>query len=210
MRILHVGFGFRPWIVTGLVIYSEAVMDEQARRGHDVGYFFAARQVPFVRRPFLYRWRRRGVRMFELVNSTLIVGRHRGTPAPQEDLGHPPSEVVFHRVLDNFRPDVVHVHDLAGLPSSILEISRARGVPTVMTLHDYHPLCPTIKLYDADNRICLRPEPGAMCTVCCADAPPDNREDLVGTLLWLVSPAASFVTGIVVPVDGGFAAFGGV
>ncbi len=35
-------------------------------------------------------------------------------------------------------------------------------------------------------------------------------EDLAGTLLWLVSPSASFVTGIVVPVDGGFAAFGGV
>jgi NAD(P)-dependent dehydrogenase (short-subunit alcohol dehydrogenase family) len=35
-------------------------------------------------------------------------------------------------------------------------------------------------------------------------------EDLIGALLWLASPAASFVTGIVVPVDGGFAAFGGV
>ena len=35
-------------------------------------------------------------------------------------------------------------------------------------------------------------------------------EDLVGTLLWLVSPASEFVTGVVVPVDGGFSAFGGV
>ncbi|MDP2995781.1 MAG: SDR family oxidoreductase [Anaerolineales bacterium] len=35
-------------------------------------------------------------------------------------------------------------------------------------------------------------------------------EDLLGTLLWLVSPAAAFVTGIVVPVDGGFSAFSGV
>jgi NAD(P)-dependent dehydrogenase (short-subunit alcohol dehydrogenase family) len=34
--------------------------------------------------------------------------------------------------------------------------------------------------------------------------------DLLGTLLWLSSPAAAFVTGIVVPVDGGFSAFGGV
>jgi len=34
--------------------------------------------------------------------------------------------------------------------------------------------------------------------------------DLVGALLWLASPASAFVTGIVVPVDGGFAAFGGV
>ncbi len=35
-------------------------------------------------------------------------------------------------------------------------------------------------------------------------------DDLVGTLLWLASPASAFVTGIVVPVDGGFASFGGV
>ncbi len=35
-------------------------------------------------------------------------------------------------------------------------------------------------------------------------------EDLMGTLLWLASPASAFVTGIVVPVDGGFSAFGGV
>jgi NAD(P)-dependent dehydrogenase (short-subunit alcohol dehydrogenase family) len=35
-------------------------------------------------------------------------------------------------------------------------------------------------------------------------------EDLMGTVLWLVSPSASFVTGVVVPVDGGFSAFSGV
>ncbi len=35
-------------------------------------------------------------------------------------------------------------------------------------------------------------------------------EDLLGTLMWLVSPASAFVTGIVVPVDGGFSAFSGV
>lgn len=35
-------------------------------------------------------------------------------------------------------------------------------------------------------------------------------EDLLGTLLWLVSPSAAFVNGIVVPIDGGFSAFSGV
>ncbi|WP_299118793.1 SDR family oxidoreductase [uncultured Winogradskyella sp.] len=35
-------------------------------------------------------------------------------------------------------------------------------------------------------------------------------EDLVGTTLWLCSDASKFVTGVVVPIDGGFAAYSGV
>ena len=35
-------------------------------------------------------------------------------------------------------------------------------------------------------------------------------EDLLGAVLWLLSPASKFVTGIVLPIDGGFAAFSGV
>jgi len=35
-------------------------------------------------------------------------------------------------------------------------------------------------------------------------------EELIGTVIWLLSDAAKFVTGIVVPVDGGFSAFSGV
>ncbi len=46
------------------------------------------------------------------------------------------------------------------------------------------------------------------------DHTPMNRfgtpDDLIGTTLWLLSPASGFVTGVVIPVDGGFSAFGGV
>jgi NAD(P)-dependent dehydrogenase (short-subunit alcohol dehydrogenase family) len=43
---------------------------------------------------------------------------------------------------------------------------------------------------------------------------PMNRfgtpEDLVGATIWLISPASAFVTGTVIPIDGGFSAFSGV
>jgi len=43
---------------------------------------------------------------------------------------------------------------------------------------------------------------------------PMNRfgtpEDLLGATMWLISPAAAFVTGAVIPIDGGFSAFSGV
>ncbi len=35
-------------------------------------------------------------------------------------------------------------------------------------------------------------------------------DDLVGAVKWLISPEARFVTGIVIPVDGGFSAYSGV
>ncbi len=37
-----------------------------------------------------------------------------------------------------------------------------------------------------------------------------DPEDLIGTVIWLLSDASSFVTGVVVPIDGGFSAFSGV
>jgi len=43
---------------------------------------------------------------------------------------------------------------------------------------------------------------------------PMNRfgtpEDLLGATMWLISPASPFVTGTVIPIDGGFSAFSGV
>ncbi|HOL50139.1 MAG TPA: SDR family oxidoreductase, partial [bacterium] len=35
-------------------------------------------------------------------------------------------------------------------------------------------------------------------------------DDLIGTCIWLASKASKFVTGVVVPVDGGFNAYSGV
>ncbi len=37
-----------------------------------------------------------------------------------------------------------------------------------------------------------------------------DPEDLVGAVVWLLSDASAFVTGVVVPIDGGFSAFSGV
>lgn len=37
-----------------------------------------------------------------------------------------------------------------------------------------------------------------------------NPDELIGTVIWLASDASQFVTGTIVPVDGGFSAFSGV
>ena len=184
MKLLHVGWGFRPFRYGGLIQYAEDLMAAQVARGHDVGYFFAARHYPLRKGPRLRRWQRGGVAMYEVQDSTLPLGGHRGTPDPLAELDHPPTERLFERVLDEARPDVVHVHELLGLPSSLFGLAKRRGIATVMTLQDHFPLCPTIKLWDAEDAVCTRLEPGAMCAVCCRDAPTDHSEFVRATLVY--------------------------
>ncbi|MGD9781267.1 MAG: glycosyltransferase family 4 protein [Kiritimatiellia bacterium] len=49
----------------------------------------------------------------------------------------------FHRLLDDFRPDVVHLHNIhTQLSPVIARIAKERGLRVVWTLHDYKLLCP--------------------------------------------------------------------
>ena len=159
MRLLHVGAGFRPWRRGGLVAYVEDLVAAQAEAGHDVTYFFAGRQYPYRRTVRLRRWERDGVAMLEVVNSPLYDhGRQ-----PDLEVAEPRTEALFRRTLAEARPDVVHVHEIAGLPSSLLDLARDAGVPVVFTLQDYFPLCPVFKLVDARGRSCLDRHDGAGC-----------------------------------------------
>ena len=63
-------------------------------------------------------------------------------------------------------PDVIHLQELAGLPSSVMDIALAYGAPTVCTLQDYWLLCPTFKLL---GRHCLERDVGHGCVETVAD-----------------------------------------
>lgn len=62
-------------------------------------------------------------------------------------------------------------------------------------------------LYNEDGSLTLRGQAILAHTPCGRFGEP---RDLLSTVLWLLSPASSFITGVVVPVDGGFSAFSGV
>jgi glycosyltransferase involved in cell wall biosynthesis len=61
--------------------------------------------------------------------------------------------------------DVVHVHHLTGFGMGALRAIADVGVPLVMTLHDYWPLCPRGQMLRHDGAICARPETSA-CASC--------------------------------------------
>src|SRR5918998_2660202 len=68
----------------------------------------------------------------------------------------PSSYRALARVVDDVRPDVAHVHHVyERLTVSVLDALQRWGVPTVMTLHDYKPVCPNFRLF-TDGAPCTR------------------------------------------------------
>ena len=160
IRILHVGHGCRPWRPGGLVTYAEELMEAQTKAGCEVAYFFSGRHYPVASKPRLRRWDRGGVSMYELLNSRVVFGEDAGTRTPVRELDEPFAERYLRQAIAEFQPDVISFLDLAGLPFSLIDIAREGRHPVLMTAHDYLPLCPTVKLYDADGRNCVRDRVG--------------------------------------------------
>src|SRR5215210_2906393 len=194
MRILHLGWGFTPWRSGGLIRYAEDAMAVQVARGHDVHYFCAGRHYPRIGGPRLkHRWRD-GVRVHEVINGPIAVDL--GTRATALDLHEPWTEGAFAALLRELGPDVVHVQELLGLPSSLLEIARGAAVPVVMTLQDYFPLCPSVRLLDADGTVCERREVVPACAAACAGAPADPGPVIARTLRYELTRAREAVPGL--------------
>ena len=67
---------------------------------------------------------------------------------------HPALEGHFGDLLDAYRPDVVHFHNLVGLSVALVGIARRRGVKTVLTVHDHWGFCHKNTLLKRGTEIC--------------------------------------------------------
>jgi len=72
----------------------------------------------------------------------------------------------FERFLDVVNPDIVHFQHLVQLSASMIEVAKRRGIPTILTLHDFWFLCPQVQLLTNDNQICYGPELKVKCANC--------------------------------------------
>jgi glycosyltransferase involved in cell wall biosynthesis/GT2 family glycosyltransferase len=66
-------------------------------------------------------------------------------------------ERAFTRFLDEERPDLVHIHHLAGHAFSLPELARRRGIPIVQQAQDWWPLCARVNLFHATWQRCSGP-----------------------------------------------------
>ena len=143
-----------------------------ALSGHEVSYLRSGLDYalwprgPFVRESASWR----GVRCYSLVNSRNLspastnfrnLGDERSSPRD--------SEAVLAWV-ERVRAQVVHVHSLEGFPLDLIAALRARGLPVVVTPHNYWYACPQVDLLHRERECCLDYEGGRRCKGC-LDAP---------------------------------------
>lgn len=154
MRILQVNsFAAK---VGGAEVYCHGLIDELRARGHTVGFFAGDPE--------------RSARDAE----TCIVER------PEFDAGkliHDAAlEDAWAEFAAEFRPDLVHLHNVHHLPVGFLAAAARAGAPVLMTAHDFGYLCPNSWMVWGDGTVCAG-GPGRKCFEhdCGSNYPFDGR-----------------------------------
>jgi len=163
LRILICSSFFPPHYLGGaeLIAYKQAKL--LRRMGHDVRVF-SGRLGGHWFRPHRVK-QENGI--FQVTRVSLSAQDISGTSWDfnSSDIRH-----AFCGTLEDFTPDVVHFHNIVGLSIGMVEECYRRGIPTVMTLHDYWGICFKNTLLKNNGNICK--QGGLVCLDC--------REMLVG------------------------------
>ncbi|MCD6518445.1 MAG: glycosyltransferase family 4 protein [Anaerolineae bacterium] len=164
MKVLLVVHQYLPFHRAGTEIYTHSLAKELERRGHQVLVYCHEARLDGQGISFL-------VELYDGVRVRRVAAFAKREFLPwrrfQRTFLNPRIEADYAQVLEAWNPDVVHVQHLKDLSVGILEKTAARGVPLVMTLHDYWALCPNAQAIRPDGTICRWPHPQLSC-VCCA------------------------------------------
>lgn len=163
MRVLHVSLGLPPLRTGGLTRYCTDVMLAQAEAGDEVSLLYPGRFLPGRTRISRSSWR--GVETFEIVNP-LPVPLTFGVAEPGPFCSPCDGSGAYERLLDEARPDVIHVHSFQGVHREFFEAVRARGIPSVFTTHDYFPFCPRCTLVTSEGLPCQEGPSPERCAAC--------------------------------------------
>lgn len=164
MRIALVVHKFPPASVGGTEVYTLNLARGLAARGHEVFVFYRDDRAGH-REPEGIWEEREGFRAFRVSrgldpHSVLLFERFRDT------FWNPDIEGAFERFLDEARPQLVHFQHLMSLSYRLIDQAKRRGLPVVLTLHDYWFLCANAQLLWPDARVCRGKAMGLHCARC--------------------------------------------
>ncbi len=160
-RILMVSNKYPPDVIGGAEIIAAKMSESLAAAGHHVAVITTGpRHSPTPRETV------NGVNIVRFwPGSTFIpprrIPRWRSLflqgHAHLHDLRNLRTAGILREMLDEFRPDVVHSHNLYGLSPIVWRVAKDRGVPVVHTAHDSYLMCPKGTLMRSSNTICRKP-----------------------------------------------------
>lgn len=132
MRVLQIVHDFLPRHVAGVEVYTDHIARGLAR-DHDVALLYSE-VVPEEPNYALRRGSHGDIATYEIVNNQRFARF-------EETYENPAVEARVRQVLDEFRPEVVHVQHLINLSLGVLRELDRRGIPVVMTLHEHWLAC---------------------------------------------------------------------
>ncbi len=168
MKILQVAHGYPPHSLAGVEVYTRWFARTLASR-HTVRVF-STRHLPDRDDLSFLEEDLDGIPVTFLVNNFTDYD-------PILEVRHPEVAERFGSFLDRIRPDLVHFQHLIKLSTTLLDACKSRGIPTVLTLHDYWFLCPVITLVQRDLTLCPSPGNLTACTRCETATSFLNREE---------------------------------
>jgi GT2 family glycosyltransferase/glycosyltransferase involved in cell wall biosynthesis len=151
MRILHIVHGFPPDAHGGTEAYVRDLASAFTTRGDDDVAVFTRHGDGTARELSVRRWKDGAVAVAS-VNNTF-----HSCESYESSYTNPAIERIVGDFLDEWRPDIVHLHHLTCLSTGIPRQAAHRGIPVVMTLNDYWLICHRGQLVDLDGRRCLGP-----------------------------------------------------
>lgn len=160
MRVLHLTHQYLPEKVGGVELYTHWLTRAQVARGYNAAIFYrsSAAETTCIHRTDA------GSDVWQATDGVLTAPRRFLSTFRSAQL-----LAFFVAVLDEFKPDIVHVQHLMGLPYAILETLVERHIPYVITLHDFWWRCANAQLLtNYSQELCQGPQPSFQNCACCA------------------------------------------
>lgn len=165
MKILHVSLGLPPLRTGGLTVYCAELMKAQIREGDEVSLLYPGR---FLRGQIRIRssvWEE--ITTYEIVNP-LPIALTFGVSDPAKFIVPCANAAAYQRLLDDLRPDVIHVHSFMGVHQEFFIAAKEMGIAMIFTAHDYYPICLRCTFINAKGECCIEgpsPEACARCNI---------------------------------------------
>jgi glycosyltransferase involved in cell wall biosynthesis/GT2 family glycosyltransferase len=149
-RIVHLVHGWPPFQQAGTELYAYWLARQQ-RALHDVSVYVRGADPARVHGEAV-EMLDDGIRVRIVTNNFTARNPFRRNAIRDRRI-----ERDFERFLKQQRPQLLHIHHLAGHAFSLARVARRLGIPIVLQIQDWWFLCARVNLYDRDGKRCTGP-----------------------------------------------------